>query len=142
MKGKLEEYQAKDGTRYLVSASDTLDTVHQYKGPVAEVWFDDTWLRIQTDPYEGSVMINIEALPHMQLALKKIQKRIAAASGTQRKPNMSKRLTLSDRECHIIATIIAKMTSRAESMNAEGACLLGLARDELIELRKRVIAND
>lgn len=78
MKGKLEEYEAKDGKRYLVSAEDTLDTVRCYKGPIAEVWFDDTWLRIQTDPYEGSVMINIEALPHLQLALKKIHKRIKA----------------------------------------------------------------
>ena len=45
-----------------------------YRGPVAEVTHDKDWLHIETDPYEGHVMLNIEALPYLQKALRAVAK--------------------------------------------------------------------
>lgn len=48
----------------------------RYEGPRAEVTFDHDWLHIQTDPYEGHVMINIEALPNLIKALNRIKRHL------------------------------------------------------------------
>jgi len=62
----------------LVGAKDTLDTVHKYEGPVAEITWDDTWLYIVTDKYEGHVMLNIEALPFLRKALAQVAASISS----------------------------------------------------------------
>lgn len=49
-----------------------------YVGPVARVSFDDQWLHIITDDYEGAAMLNIEALPMLRRALARIAKQIDA----------------------------------------------------------------
>ena len=54
------------GTLWSVGAQ---DVDRDYVGPIAEISADDTWLYIETDPYEGSVMLNIEALPVLLRAL-------------------------------------------------------------------------
>jgi hypothetical protein len=41
-------------------------------GPVAQVYADKDWVWIVTDSYEGSVMLNIEALPLLIEALRKL----------------------------------------------------------------------
>lgn len=41
-------------------------------GTSAHVYRDRDWLYIITDPYEGVVMLHIEALPQLQEALEKI----------------------------------------------------------------------
>ncbi len=43
-----------------------------YSGPAAQVTYDDKWLHICTDDYEGNAMLNIEALPYLQKALRQI----------------------------------------------------------------------
>lgn len=60
----------KSGKDFLVGATDG-----DYRGPVAEVSADATWLHICTDSYEGHAMLNIEALPYLQRALREIAKR-------------------------------------------------------------------
>jgi hypothetical protein len=67
----------KDGTFY-VGAEDLTDKANPYRGPVAEVAHDDTWLTIETDAYEGHAMLNIEALPYLRKALAKISRKIKA----------------------------------------------------------------
>lgn len=62
-------YITKTDAGYLVGAK---DDAHQYKGPVAEITADSTWLYVSTDPYEGTAMLNIEALPFLIEALTKI----------------------------------------------------------------------
>jgi len=69
----------KDGAFY-VGAEDMSDKERPYRGPVAEVTYDDTWLVIETDAYEGHAMLNIEALPHLRAVLTKISRKIKAAN--------------------------------------------------------------
>ena len=45
-----------------------------YLGQVTRVFVDKEWLWITTDDPEGSVMLNIEALPYLQEALRQIAK--------------------------------------------------------------------
>ena len=47
------------------------------QGPLAEIWVDDVWLRIQTDKYEGSVMVHANTLPLLIKELKRLAKGIA-----------------------------------------------------------------
>jgi hypothetical protein len=63
-----------------------LDNGHQYvstkytddgtSGTHAEIWLDEdgVWLWIQSDPYEGSVMLHAKALPQLIRALKRLTK--------------------------------------------------------------------
>lgn len=56
-----------------------------YCGPRAEVYVGSRdkkpeWLYVVTDDYEGSAMLNIETLPMLQRALRKIAKTLAAQS--------------------------------------------------------------
>lgn len=71
-KGFIDDY----GSQLLVGAR-SKDS--DYLGPVADITWDETWLWIVTDEYEGSVMLNIEALPHLRRALARIAKRIKDA---------------------------------------------------------------
>lgn len=50
----------------------------------------------------------------------------------------NRRLTLTVREMYLMREILAYLTSTATSMNAEGECLLKLARNELLVLRNRL----
>lgn len=58
-----------------VGAEDLSDPAHPYSGPTAEVKADDVWLRIVADPYDNSLMINIEALPYLRKALVEIERK-------------------------------------------------------------------
>lgn len=61
-----------------VGAADVSNKDHPYHGPVASVTYDETWLTIETDDYEGSAMLNIEALPYLRRALAEISRDIRA----------------------------------------------------------------
>lgn len=52
-----------------------------YTGPVADVTAERGWLYVNTDDYEGCAMLNIEALPKLISALRKLQKDIRAPQG-------------------------------------------------------------
>lgn len=59
---------------YVEEIPDTLlvgarDKENGREGPVAHVTYDDDWLWISTDEYEGTTMLNIEALPALRRAL-------------------------------------------------------------------------
>jgi hypothetical protein len=45
------------------------DKATDYHGPFAFITFDKDWLWISTDDYEGTAMLNIEALPMLRRAL-------------------------------------------------------------------------
>lgn len=47
-------------------------------GAGAQTTHDESWLNIITDPHEGHVMLNIEALPALQRALRNIAKELKA----------------------------------------------------------------
>lgn len=51
-----------------------------YIGPTAWIEYDDTWLHIVTDDYEGHAMLNIETLPYLRRALAQIAKEIKEAA--------------------------------------------------------------
>ena len=51
---------------------------------MAEISADKTWVYIVTDPYEGSVMLNIEALPNLIAALQALLPAAPNLSGPQR----------------------------------------------------------
>lgn len=55
--------------------------IKKYNGPVAECWLDlrGGWVHIETDPYEASVMVNLEALPHLIEALNILKARADAS---------------------------------------------------------------
>lgn len=89
-KGYLKRHSERGKTIFLVGAEDLSDPKAPYRGPVAEVEWDDTWLNITTDKYEGHVMVNIEALPHLRRALSQIAKRIKASGGTLTDAHASK----------------------------------------------------
>lgn len=57
-----------------IGAQSTDDETGTYWGPIARVSFDKDWLYIVTDDYEGSAMINIQALGKLRLALARIHK--------------------------------------------------------------------
>lgn len=61
-------YMKERNGRIFVGAN---DAARGYQGPQAEVSADKTWLHIITDPYEGVVMLNIEAAPHLIKAVRK-----------------------------------------------------------------------
>jgi hypothetical protein len=75
-KGFLKEHVDKPGVTFFVGAEDLSNKEHPYRGPVAQVTWDDTWFWICTDDYEGNAMINIEALPHLRRALAKVARAI------------------------------------------------------------------
>jgi hypothetical protein len=50
-----------------------------YSGPVAQIYYDDSWLNIATDDYEGHAMVNIETLPKLRQALAEVAKQIREA---------------------------------------------------------------
>ena len=58
-----------------VGAEDLSDQKNPYRGPTAEVRADDTWLRIIADPYDNSLILNIEALPFLKKALSEIERK-------------------------------------------------------------------
>jgi hypothetical protein len=70
----------KHGETLLVGAE---DADRKYRGPVAEIEHDETWLHIVTDRYEGHVMLNIETLPYLRRALAKISRARAALASAQ-----------------------------------------------------------
>lgn len=78
-KGYLIEHVERGKPMYIVGAKDDGDP--KYEGPRAEVTWDDTWLYICTDKYEGHAMLNIEALEPLRKALNKI------ARATKRTPD-------------------------------------------------------
>ena len=71
MKPKMR-LREKDGV-FLVWAEDMSQPKEErYKGPEAEVYIDGHWLYVSTDTYEGTAMINKEALPALRRALAKL----------------------------------------------------------------------
>lgn len=50
-----------------------------YRGPIARIEHDKVWLHITTDDYEGHAMLNIQTLPFLISALKKIERKIKHA---------------------------------------------------------------
>ena len=50
----------------------------EYRGPVADIDWNKSWLTICTDLYEGVTSINIEALPHLRRALARVAREIKA----------------------------------------------------------------
>lgn len=46
-----------------------------YRGIPAKVFIDGGWLWIETDDNDGSVMLNIEALPFLRKALYRLSKK-------------------------------------------------------------------
>lgn len=73
-RGYLKKHMERGKPMFLVGAEDLSDKANPYRGPVAEITWDDTWLNICTDSYEGNVMLNIEALPYLRRALAQIAK--------------------------------------------------------------------
>jgi hypothetical protein len=73
-KGYLKKHTERGEPMFLVGAED-LTSKPIYRGPEAQVTWDDTWLNISTDPYEGHVMLNIEALPYLRQALAEIDRK-------------------------------------------------------------------
>lgn len=70
-KGFLEE--GKYGLRVGVRRKSVNDGSDWYT-PEATIWATDEFVHIQTDPYEGHAMLNIEALPYLIRALRQIKK--------------------------------------------------------------------
>lgn len=69
-RGYFKKHVTSDGvTTLLVGADDLTDPKRPYRGPQAAITWDDTWLNICTDPYEGHVMLNIEAINKLRFAL-------------------------------------------------------------------------
>ncbi len=68
--------KTKDGN-FLVGAHYVGD--YPAAGPIAKVYVrdKDPFFHIITDPYEGHVMMNLEALPGLIKALKSLQRRIS-----------------------------------------------------------------
>lgn len=73
-KGFLKEHAENGEPMFLVGAEDNTDPKNIYRGPTAEITWNDDWLYISTDPYEGQAMLNIEALEPLRKALAKIAK--------------------------------------------------------------------
>jgi hypothetical protein len=48
-----------------------------YIGPVARIWGDAEWVYVSTDDYEGTAMINREALPKLIVALQRLEEYLA-----------------------------------------------------------------
>lgn len=71
---KLIEHDGK-----LLVWSEFSDPIKGYRGPVARVYRDRAWLHIVTDPYDGSVMLNIETLPALRKALSKLARKLKAS---------------------------------------------------------------
>lgn len=82
-KGYLKEHPDPNKRAFFVGAKDATDPEAIYEGPVAEITWDDTWLHIVTDNYEGYAMLNIEALGPLRKALAKIARSIKARSADQ-----------------------------------------------------------
>lgn len=74
-KGYIKKHVEHGKTMFLVGAEDLSDKKAPYRGPVAQVTWDDTWLYVSTDRYEGTAMLNIEALPYLRQALAKIDRK-------------------------------------------------------------------
>jgi hypothetical protein len=70
MMGALRPFLEKRGDGFAVGANNP-DT--DYQGPTAEIYIEGQWLFVVTDPHEGSVMLNVEALPKLRLALQKME---------------------------------------------------------------------
>lgn len=75
-KGFLKKTVDKKGITYLVGAEDLSNKEHPYHGPIARIDWNETWLNICTDDYEGNAMLNIEALPYLRRALAQIDRAI------------------------------------------------------------------
>jgi putative heme degradation protein len=82
-KGYLIEHVESGELMYLVGARDETDPKAKYDGPQASVTWDDTWLNIMTDKYEGHVMLNIEALESLRKALAKVSRKIKTETHQQ-----------------------------------------------------------
>lgn len=79
-KGYLKEHRDSKGKLTLIVGADDLsDLTNPYLGPRADITWDDTWVNICTDPYEGNAMLNIEAVPHLRRALAKIARQKSAS---------------------------------------------------------------
>jgi len=74
-------YLLRHNGKIYVGAEDLSDPRNPYRGPSAEVKVeDDTWLRIVADPYDNSLMLNIEAIPYLRRALAEIERKLKRAS--------------------------------------------------------------
>lgn len=70
-KGFLRRHEGK----LFVGAEDLSDPQNPYRGPCAEVSADDAWLRIVADPYDNTLMLNVEAIPYLRRALAEIERK-------------------------------------------------------------------
>jgi hypothetical protein len=75
-KGFLKKHVEGGKTTFLVGADDLSNKQQPYHGPTAHITWDETWLNITTDDYEGHAMINIEALPYLRRALARVARTI------------------------------------------------------------------
>jgi hypothetical protein len=68
-------YLIEDGPGvYRVGAKDEPEVGdYPYHGPCAHVWADESFFYVSTDDYEGTAMINREALPQLIEALQRLQ---------------------------------------------------------------------
>lgn len=62
-------------------------TAGNYYGPTARIEYDDTWLHIITDHYDGHAMLNIETLPYLRRALAQIAKEVRIQKARPPDPN-------------------------------------------------------
>lgn len=74
-------YCMRQPDEWLIGAKDG-----DYAGPAARVYYDENWLHINTDDYEGNAMLNIEALPALRRALAQISKEIKLRKRTMSEP--------------------------------------------------------
>lgn len=76
-------YLKQNGKEFLVwvEATEARDgEARPYRGQSAAITYDDSWLHIVTDDYEGHAMLNIETLPVLRRALAKIARQIKAGA--------------------------------------------------------------
>jgi hypothetical protein len=54
----------------------------------------------------------------------------------------SKRITLSGRDRYVIGKVLAYMAANASALNSEGACVVAMSKEEMNDIRNRVLANE
>lgn len=71
-------FEKTNAGEFLVGAH-YVDRAYPCAGPIAKVYIEneDPFFHIVTDPYEGHVVLNLEALPGLIKALKSLQRRIS-----------------------------------------------------------------
>ncbi len=66
-------YERRSSETFLIKVRGTGER-HDYVGPAPQIYIEDGWLRIVSDPYDNTLMLNAEAIPHLIKVLRKLQK--------------------------------------------------------------------